>query len=113
MWMQQVGAATPGGDAVVESLRVLLALAGVCTLALVVLRWLARRGVGRVGQPGARLQVVERVGLDAQRALYLVQADGRLLLIGTGPGAAPALIAELSAGQGGLASAPAEQAGRG
>ena len=111
MWMQQVAGATLGGDAVLGSLRVLLALAGVCTLALVVLRWLARRGVGRAGAPGARVQVVERVGLDAQRALYLVRvsahgsAEGRLLLIGTGPGAAPALIAELSA--------PAEQAGHG
>lgn len=111
MWMQQVGAATLGGDAVLESLRVLLALAGVCTVALVVLRWLASRGVGRVGPAGARLQVVERVGLDAQRALYLVQADGRLLLIGTGPGAAPALIAELPVGPGGLASTQTEHHG--
>jgi flagellar biogenesis protein FliO len=107
MWMQQVAGATTGGDAVLESLRVVLALVGVCVLALVVLRWLASRGVGRAGRPGARVQVVERVGLDAQRALYLVQVEGRVLLIGTGPGAAPALIAELSGAH------SAEQAGHG
>jgi flagellar biogenesis protein FliO len=97
MWMQQAGAVGLGAETGFELLRVALALAGVCALAFVALRWLASRGVGRSRPAGAgRVQVVERLGLDAQRALYLVRAEGRLLLLGTGPDAAPRLIVELA-----------------
>ena len=97
MWMQHaVGPAASGADLGLQALRVLLALAGVCVLALFSLRWLASRGVGRPGAGGGRVRVLERVALDAQRAVLLVRADGRTLLLGTGPGAAPTLITELS-----------------
>jgi flagellar biogenesis protein FliO len=98
MWLQSAGAQALEASPAFEALRVLLALAAVCALALGVLRWLARRGVGQaVAGRAGRVQVLERLALDGQRALYVVRADTRLLLLGTGPGAAPTLIAELGA----------------
>ena len=83
----------PGGYGV-ALLQTLLALAAVCILAWVVLKWAAQRGLG-IGA-GKRIQIVERVGLDARRALFLVEVEGRVLLLGVGEGAAPALLCELS-----------------
>jgi flagellar biogenesis protein FliO len=78
--------------------RALLALAGVCLLAWVVLRMLARRwGPGRFGGKPGTVEVLERVPLDARRALWLVRAGERVLLVGTGDGGAPVLVAELDA----------------
>ena len=76
----------------VSLLQTLLALAAVCILAWVVLRWGARRGFG-FGQ--GRVRVLERVPLDARRSLYLIEIGERVLLIGAGEGAAPAVLAEL------------------
>jgi flagellar protein FliO/FliZ len=81
----------PGGYGV-ALLQTLLALAAVCILAWVVLRWSARRGLG-TGR--GRVRVLERVPLDARRALYLVQIGERVLLVGAGEGGAPSLLAEL------------------
>lgn len=47
------------------------------------------KGVGKLvqrSQVGKRMRVVERVGLDPRRALYIVDVDGREMLIGTGEG---------------------------
>lgn len=84
----------PGGYGL-ALLQTLLALAAVCILAWVVLRWAAQKGLG-VGARGQRIQVLERVALDARRTLWLVQVDGRVLLIGAGEAASPALLADLS-----------------
>lgn len=81
----------PGGYGV-ALLQTLLALAGVCLLAWVVLRWSARRGLD-LGR--GRIRVLERARLDGRRALYLVQLGERVLLIGAGEGGAPSLLAEL------------------
>jgi flagellar protein FliO/FliZ len=81
----------PGGYGV-ALLQTLLALAAVCILAWVVLRWSARRGLG-VGR--GRIRVLERVPLEGRRALYLVAIGERVLLIGAGEGGAPSLITEL------------------
>jgi flagellar biosynthetic protein FliO len=86
----------PGGYGV-ALLQTLLALAAVCILAWVVLRWGARRGLG-VGGTGGAVRVIERVALDPRRALYVVQVGERVLLLGTGDGAAPALLTELDPG---------------
>lgn len=86
----------PGGYGV-ALLQTLLALAAVCILAWVVLRWSARRGLGIGGR--GRVRVIERVPLDARRALYLVEVGERVLLIGAGDGGAPALLAELDPGE--------------
>ena len=82
----------PGGYGV-SLLQTLLALAAVCILAWVVLRWSAKRGLGIGG--GRRVKVLERVPLDHRRALYLVEVAGRVLLIGAGDASAPNVLAEL------------------
>ncbi len=82
-----------------EMLRTLLALAGVCLLAWGLLRVLARRGWGRpFARAGSLVEVIERVPLDARRALYVVRAGGRVLLVGVGESGAPSLVAELDPG---------------
>ena len=75
-------------------LQSVLALAAVCVLAWVVLRMFSRRGFG-VGPTGGRVRVVERIPLDARRMLYVVKVGERLLLLGSGDGASPALITEI------------------
>ena len=87
----------PGGYGV-ALLQTLLALAGVCVLAWVVLRWLAQRGLGTLGGGGTRVKVIERVPLDARRTLWLVKVGGKVLLIGAGDGASPNTLAELGEG---------------
>lgn len=66
-------------------IRVLVALAAVCVAAWYALRALERRGVGRGGT--ARVEVLERVALDARQRLYLVRVGSRVLLLGGGDGA--------------------------
>lgn len=64
--------------------QTVLALAAVCLLAYVVLRFGLKRlyGVGR-GSDSNLLRVVERLPLDPRRALYLVEVAGRYVLLGT------------------------------
>ncbi|MDQ3035193.1 MAG: flagellar biosynthetic protein FliO, partial [Myxococcota bacterium] len=85
----------PGGYGI-TLLQTLLALGAVCLLAWVVLRWAAQRGLG-IGATGTRVRVIERVPLDARRTLWLVQLGEKVLLIGAGDSAPPALLAELRA----------------
>lgn len=70
-----------------EALWALAALVLVCLLAAVVLRLLARQGVGRPKGGSPRLRVLERLTLSPRRTLYLVRAQDRVLLIGAGDGA--------------------------
>ena len=84
---------TVGGGYGAALLQALIAL-GVVTL----LAWLVLRTVsGRRGpSPGlGHVRVLERIPLDARRALYLVRVGSRVLLLGGGDGAAPSLLAEL------------------
>lgn len=91
----QVGerAELPGGYGM-ALFQTLVALAAVSVLAWVVLKWSARRGLGSFSR-GRRLEVLERLPLDARRALYLVEVGGKVLLIGAGDGAAPTLLSEV------------------
>ncbi|MCB9597144.1 MAG: flagellar biosynthetic protein FliO [Sandaracinaceae bacterium] len=89
VWLQ---GALPSGYGV-SLLQTLLALAAVCLLAWVVLRWSAKRGLGLGG--GRRVKVLERVPLDGRRSLYLVEVGGRVLLLGAGDTASPTVLAEL------------------
>jgi flagellar biogenesis protein FliO len=107
---QQQGGAG-GGDAAlppatggyaVQLLQSVVVLVGVCVAAWVLLRWAARRGIGRAPL-GRNVRVLERVVLDGRRALYLVQVGAKVLLIG-GTDARLATLAELSADE--LARAP-------
>jgi flagellar biosynthetic protein FliO len=68
-----------------------VSLAFVCLLAWVVLRLIARKGVGR-GEGG--LRVVARCPLEPRRSVYVVEAGSRCFLIGVGDGSM-SLIAEL------------------
>jgi hypothetical protein len=52
--------------------------------------WLGRRA--RAGEPG----IVQPIRLGAHHALHIVTVEGRRLLVGTGPGAAPQLICDLA-----------------
>jgi flagellar biogenesis protein FliO len=45
------------------------------------------KGMGRLmerAQAGKRMRVIERVALDARRSLFLVEVDGRTLVVGGG-----------------------------
>lgn len=63
-------------------LQTLLALGAVCLLAYVVLRYGVKRLYG-LGKPGQLLNIVERLPLDPQRSLFLVEVAGRYVLLGT------------------------------
>jgi flagellar biogenesis protein FliO len=88
-----------GTSFALDLLRTLVALALVCLLVFVSLRLLARRGFAGFGfGAGAGtgpVRVLQRVPLEPRRALYLVAAGKRVLLIASGEGGAPRLIAEL------------------
>jgi len=77
-----------------EIVRALIALAAVCLLAVFVVRSMARRGFGTRSHSGA-VKVIQRVALEPRRALYLVRAGSRFLLIGISEGGGPQLLAEL------------------
>jgi flagellar protein FliO/FliZ len=77
-------------------LRTLLALAGVCLLAYVVLRFLSKRVYGAQAG-GGLMRVVARLPLEPRRSLYLVEVAGRYLLVGTGENGAPTTLAEIDA----------------
>lgn len=72
-----------GGAASLTALGLLLGVAALLAL------WTQSRR-----RPGMGVQR-ETVPLGAGQALHVVELDGRRLLIGTGPGAAPRLLTEL------------------
>ncbi|MBC7174258.1 MAG: flagellar biosynthetic protein FliO [Polyangiaceae bacterium] len=75
-------------------LQTLVALVAVCLLSYVAIRLGLGRALGATGL-GRRMRVVERLPLDARRALVLVEIGDRVYLLGTGDGAAPSLLSEL------------------
>jgi flagellar protein FliO/FliZ len=91
--LQQAAPSLAPSSFALDLLRTLLALLAVCVLLFAALRFLSRRGFGAPSAGG--LRVVQRLPLEARKTLYLVAAGERLLLIGTGDGGAPRLIAEL------------------
>jgi flagellar biogenesis protein FliO len=75
--------------------RTLIALIGVCALAWFTLQFLSRRGLVGAARPDARLRVLGRLALGPRQQLYMVQADSRVFLLGTGETGGLALLAEL------------------
>lgn len=74
-------AALPGYGAYL--LQTTLALLFVAGLAALLLRALRRRGFGAASRA---LRVVTRLSLEPRRALYVIEAAGKYLLVGVGDG---------------------------
>lgn len=79
-----------------QSLRVLAALAVASTLALLALRWLARRE-HRAPQ-AVRLEVLARTALSPKNGLALVEADGQRFFLAYGEGFTELLSSAPAAG---------------
>jgi flagellar biogenesis protein FliO len=75
--------------------RSVLALLGAGALVWLLLKSLQQRGFGKSEGP---VRVVQRVALEPRKALYVVRAGDKTLLIGCADGAAPALLTELPEG---------------
>ena len=80
-----VPAATPDVDVGAELLRVLLSLAAVSAL-IVVAGWMSRRLQARSLPGGRRIRCVETLAVGARERGRLLDADGKRLLGGVGPG---------------------------
>ena len=78
-------AATPEFNAAGELVRVVLSLVGIIGLILAA-GWLTRRMQRRPGAAGRRIRCVETFAVGARDRLLLLDADGKRLLIGMGPG---------------------------
>jgi flagellar protein FliO/FliZ len=80
-------AALPAADINVggELLRVIVSLVAIIAMILVA-GWVTRRLQRRPGGGGRRIRCVESFAVGARERLLLLDADGKRLLIGTGPG---------------------------
>lgn len=80
-------AALPAADVNVggELLRVLLSLVAVVAL-IFVAGWLSRRMQARSRPGGRRIRCVEAMAVGARDRVLLLDADGKRLLVGVGPG---------------------------
>jgi flagellar protein FliO/FliZ len=78
-------AATSEFNAAGELVRVVLSLLGIIGLILAA-GWLTRRMQRRHGVAGRRIRCVETFAVGARERLLLLDADGKRLLIGMGPG---------------------------
>ena len=84
-------AATPEFNAASELVRVVLSLLGIIGLILAA-GWLSRRAQRRHGVAGRRIRCVETFAVGARDRLLLLDADGKRLLIGMGPGGMRTLL---------------------
>lgn len=93
-------------------LRTLVALLVVLVLAWVLLRWGLRRLLPGGASPGP-LRVLARAPLDGRRAVVLVEAAGRYLVLGVGEASVTLLLElEPEAVKGALAASTAARPGR-
>lgn len=82
-------------DFVLMMFQTLVALLFVCGLAVIVFRVLLPR-LQAAGAHRSMVRVVDRVGLDARKSLYVVEVGGRWLLLGASE-AGVHLVSELDA----------------
>jgi flagellar biosynthetic protein FliO len=81
-------------------LKTVLAMVVVIALAVIVLRFvLPRVSLGRAPKGGSGMQLLERFPLDSKRMLYILQVEGRRLLLGASEHQVN-LITELEAHEG-------------
>ena len=85
LMLAAVPVAPPEFNAGAELLRVILSLVGIIAL-IVVAGWLTRRMQRRPGTGGRRIRCVETFAVGTRERLLLLDADGKRLLIGMGPG---------------------------
>ena len=81
-----------------------VSLAVVCLVAVVVLRWLGRKGIGRSDDC---IRIVGRCFLEPRRCVYLIEAGDRCFLVGVGDGPM-SLLAEIDRAAVPPAPAPGE-----
>ena len=98
LWQQDAfggGASASGVSFLMMLLQTLLALGLVCGLAYVIFRWmLPRLNVAR--STGGMVRIVDRVGLDARKSLFVIEVAGRWLLVAASE-AGVQLVSELDA----------------
>lgn len=73
------------GDPLTALIRMILVLAGVLLLAYLILH----KGLGKLGaklRQGRLIRVIDRVGLEPKKTLYLVEVGNRHVLLGSGEG---------------------------
>jgi flagellar protein FliO/FliZ len=77
-------------------LETLLALALVCGIAYAIFRWLPRLQAAR--SANSMIRVVDRVGLDARKSLFVIEVGGRWLLVAASESGVQ-LLSELDAAE--------------
>ena len=77
--------ATPEFNATAELVRVILSLVGIIVL-IMLAGWLTRRMQRRPGAGGRKIRCVESFAVGTRERILLLDADGKRLLIGVGPG---------------------------
>ncbi|WP_266171325.1 flagellar biosynthetic protein FliO [Dyella subtropica] len=80
-----VPVATPDIPVGAELLRVLLSLVAIIAL-IVAAGWLSRRLQARTQPGGRRIRCVESFAVGTRERVLLLDADGKRLLVGVGPG---------------------------
>lgn len=80
--LKQPEAPRPSGGYGGMLLQMLVALAVVCALAFVILKWGLKRLVAG-GSAGARMQVLERLPIEPRRSVVVVRVGARTLVLGS------------------------------
>jgi flagellar protein FliO/FliZ len=82
---QAAAAAAPEINVGAELLRVVLSLAGIIAL-IFAAGWLSKRLQARTTPGGRRFRCVETLAVGARDRVLLLEANGKRLLVGAGPG---------------------------
>lgn len=103
LWLQQPGPTfeqphygDAGANFFLMLMQTVLALGLVCGLAYVIFRWVLPRLQNFSGAGHHLVRVVDRVGLDARKSLYVIEVAGRWLLVASSESGVQ-LISELDA----------------
>ena len=84
-----------GASFFVMLLQTLMALGLVCGLAYLIFRWVLPR-LAAIPTANSMVRIVDRVGLDSRKSLYVIEVAGRWLLIASSE-AGVQLVSELDA----------------